>query len=375
MIARYDKLDTYVYRTLPGSLERSRYADIQLKIWAHVNKLPVTDPLRKKFAVPKSLKKENLIDEISAALKILGDRLDAMGPEREGLEDVIVEHTRIGVRISIMPKELPAREALRALHKGVREKINRLKEALPKAAKLGSGVLSADPVTAMLGYVDEVKLIEDIKGRFINAWSEHFLEASWHEDEVKAVLPVLEKKFIELVQQARLAGAFDVDPDIKEINKLVADLKQYVVLLKEHGYYAQDEKDIDGAILDAQVEAWEVAGWVNGRHVALLKENPKVVLEDQVRPMIESTLKLVHGELLRQLGLVTEKNKDNSELGGIDLNGDRLNIKVKLDATGLPLPLEFQDPALMNIQGLTPIIREIIPNASSVIPLLSDVVK
>jgi hypothetical protein len=57
-------------------------------------------------------------------------------------------------------------------------------------------------------------------------------------------------------------------------------------------------------------------------------------------------------------------------LGGIDLNGDRLNIKV--DGQGMPLPLQFQDKGLIEIEGLSPVIRQIIPAAATVIPLLNE---
>ena len=47
--------------------------------------------------------------------------------------------------------------------------------------------------------------------------------------------------------------------------------------------------------------------------------------------------------------------------GGIDLNDNYLQLNIRRDGNGVPLPIEMQDPAMSNIRGLTPVILEISP--------------
>jgi hypothetical protein len=58
--------------------------------------------------------------------------------------------------------------------------------------------------------------------------------------------------------------------------------------------------------------------------------------------------------------------------GGIDLNADNLNLKIRRDGKGVPLPLAQQDWAQLNeIQGFLPTIIEIKP--AGAIPILSEI--
>ena len=60
---------------------------------------------------------------------------------------------------------------------------------------------------------------------------------------------------------------------------------------------------------------------------------------------------------------------NNNPLGGIDLNAANLNLQIKRDGKGVPLPLAQQDMAqLVNIQGFVPIILEIKPAVASGAP-------
>ena len=54
--------------------------------------------------------------------------------------------------------------------------------------------------------------------------------------------------------------------------------------------------------------------------------------------------------------------KDPSQVGGIDLNSSHLNLQIKRDGHGVPLPLIQQDmDQLSRIQGFVPYIIEIRP--------------
>ncbi len=49
------------------------------------------------------------------------------------------------------------------------------------------------------------------------------------------------------------------------------------------------------------------------------------------------------------------------EVGGINLDPSLLDLQIKRDGQGIPLPMSQQDPALMNIQGFIPVINSIMP--------------
>ena len=57
-------------------------------------------------------------------------------------------------------------------------------------------------------------------------------------------------------------------------------------------------------------------------------------------------------------------------LGGIDMNAANLNLQIKRDGRGVPLPLPQQDWEHIRIDGLVPIILEIKPALAT--PLLSE---
>lgn len=57
--------------------------------------------------------------------------------------------------------------------------------------------------------------------------------------------------------------------------------------------------------------------------------------------------------------------------GGIDLNGANLNLQIKRDGRGVPLPLNQQDMAqLNNIEGFVPEIIEIKPAIN--VPIINE---
>lgn len=77
-------------------------------------------------------------------------------------------------------------------------------------------------------------------------------------------------------------------------------------------------------------------------------------------------------ELRAEIELVEARIKLMKEepVGGIDLGEENLTISIKVDGAGMPLPFEMQDPAMINLQGLSPIIREIAPVGPMNVPVL-----
>lgn len=68
----------------------------------------------------------------------------------------------------------------------------------------------------------------------------------------------------------------------------------------------------------------------------------------------------------------TNTDPAQTPLGGIDLDSSNLKIDIKVDGAGLPLPVQFQDPAMINIRGLEPVIRSIMPMTPLNMPVLSE---
>ena len=58
--------------------------------------------------------------------------------------------------------------------------------------------------------------------------------------------------------------------------------------------------------------------------------------------------------------------------GGIDLNSEFLDMQIKRDGNGVPLPLEFQDYENINVQGFVPLIIDVTPAVN--IPILSSII-
>ncbi|MBF0478121.1 MAG: response regulator [Candidatus Omnitrophica bacterium] len=75
---------------------------------------------------------------------------------------------------------------------------------------------------------------------------------------------------------------------------------------------------------------------------------------------------------------VQKKNESDSaqlkrdDVGGIDLNAAMLNMQIKRDGNGVPLPVEMQDINSIKIDGLSPYIIDIKPIAPSSLPIFSE---
>jgi hypothetical protein len=68
----------------------------------------------------------------------------------------------------------------------------------------------------------------------------------------------------------------------------------------------------------------------------------------------------------------TEKPKTT---GGINLSDEHLTMNIKVDGAGMPLPPQYQDKAMLNLNGLVSIIRSITPLTKQNVPALFELVK
>ncbi len=112
------------------------------------------------------------------------------------------------------------------------------------------------------------------------------------------------------------------------------------------------------------------------------KDNSYGAYEDymaEFRPSMDHSRALLYEEWRAQVDAgynVLDGTKDSSEamttkdLGGIDLDSANLNLQIKRDGKGVPLPINLQDPAMMNAPGFIPIILEIKPAIN--LPIFSE---
>ena len=80
----------------------------------------------------------------------------------------------------------------------------------------------------------------------------------------------------------------------------------------------------------------------------------------------EGTIQLT-GKLLKSL-TGTEQEAVSSPIGGIDLNPALMDLQIKRDGNGVPLPFNLQPAEIMNIEGLLPVIINVTPVLN--VPLL-----
>ncbi len=60
-----------------------------------------------------------------------------------------------------------------------------------------------------------------------------------------------------------------------------------------------------------------------------------------------------------------QKDRAQSAYGGIDFNSANLNLQIKRDGHGVPLPISQQDLANIHINGLVPVILDIRPASAT----------
>ena len=76
-----------------------------------------------------------------------------------------------------------------------------------------------------------------------------------------------------------------------------------------------------------------------------------------------------------QIEYKVRTDNDQDSVGGITMSDKYLTINVKVDGAGMPLPVSMQDAAMVNIDGLSPVIHQIVPVTSQNIPVLADLMR
>ena len=92
----------------------------------------------------------------------------------------------------------------------------------------------------------------------------------------------------------------------------------------------------------------------------------------QARDIFAKTMEFYNTRVKVFFPDASDTTDEAQEVGGIDLGDDHLTLNIKTDGSGLPLALQFQDAAIKNIPGLTPVIQRITAFSSQNIPALAD---
>ena len=124
--------------------------------------------------------------------------------------------------------------------------------------------------------------------------------------------------------------------------------------------------------LDKQLAEIQVAPNIVSNYMAqeqLLQESENVMRAAQ------ETARAVRERLSARAQAGIRANADQDNVGGITMSDKYLRINIKVDGAGMPLPASMQDPAMVNIEGLSPIIREIGPVTPQNLPVLNDLMR
>ena len=98
----------------------------------------------------------------------------------------------------------------------------------------------------------------------------------------------------------------------------------------------------------------------------------------QENPLTTRAIDLVNAKQRRLMKVLRDRasvvNTKPEDLGGIDLNSANLDLQIKRDGKGVPLPLQFQDmEKLQGIKGFVPVIINIVPVTA--LPFLAELQK
>ena len=162
---------------------------------------------------------------------------------------------------------------------------------------------------------------------------------------------------------SRLDEAITLDEATRQ--SLSANLPADAALKKLLDFTAQStEKEDFQSYIDALVNYFDGQGIEKVVAEALLKNKDKKVGE-----LLEVDTGLTPAKVKELLMAPPSSSAtDDFTKGGIDLNPVNLDLQIKRDGNGVPLPLEFQDIPNINVNGFIPVIINITPVTN--LPLL-----
>lgn len=131
----------------------------------------------------------------------------------------------------------------------------------------------------------------------------------------------------------------------------------------------------DSVEVDQMIERHKGSG-ASIRYLASLKKSQRVAAVKNLIQLLDAEGLIEEIQPVPTTAEVTVKEKVlEGAVGGINLSDEHLTINIQVDGNGLPLPARFQDPVLINIQGLQPVIRGISPVDPSNMPVIFELLQ
>jgi hypothetical protein len=90
---------------------------------------------------------------------------------------------------------------------------------------------------------------------------------------------------------------------------------------------------------------------------------------DVIENQIVELRKLYEDFLSKEIEFESQRNQASSAVGGIDFNAANLNLQIKRDGDGVPLPLPQQNWEQINIEGFIPVIINMAPINAQNLPI------
>ena len=177
----------------------------------------------------------------------------------------------------------------------------------------------------------------------------------------------------------------DEDVDIVRVTEIVQELKRnHTVILHEDSIEVRQLNQLLAVVLAKGLKTkygivtfeQYLEHYIGLKKMVYYLEKNRVWKQDFRSQLTAIGRPMPLGLDLSVVRVIPKNNHDSSQKnskwqqGGIDLDAGLLNMKIKRDGEGMPLPLPQQDPALMRIEGLSPTILEIMP--ANAMPIFSD---
>jgi len=159
--------------------------------------------------------------------------------------------------------------------------------------------------------------------------------------------------------------AFSVFLSQEELERIVEETDAYLEsqirpLVERQGQdWGESKETYSERVLNRYVPFYLYAKFLNKIFGDLLASAPTQYSKADETPEVEE-------RQFEEVVLPASKKEDRAQLGesapgGIDLNAALLNLQIKRDGIGVPLPLDMQDLEGINIDGFVPVIMDITP--------------
>ncbi|MBF0387531.1 MAG: hypothetical protein HQL20_06710 [Candidatus Omnitrophica bacterium] len=145
--------------------------------------------------------------------------------------------------------------------------------------------------------------------------------------------------------------------------------QERVEILRTEVLFKKDRSFVESAVREVQVRLVEAEMHLSRLHEEYTRLNEALSLGNEIK---EGD---VSAPGRTDPAAIAGKTDAAADLGGINLGSDTLKINIRFDGKGLPLPLKMQDPAMINLSGLMPFIKEMTPVTQFNVPVLNELIR